>query len=108
MKARGEKVMDNSNPNTIETKARKHRLNGFDRMEAIAFGVRARFEESTGYLKKITDTTAQVARALGVPEKEIDKWIESQLSQQTTESQKLQEIRTLLEKYYGSVLGISV
>jgi hypothetical protein len=86
--------------------ARISRQNEPDRMEAIAFGVRARFEESTGYIKKITDTTAKVAKALGVPEKEIDKWVESQQSQQTTESQKLKEIRSLLEKYYGNTLGI--
>lgn len=90
----------------IETGARKSGKNGFDRMEAIAFGVRARFEENTGYLKKINETTVNVAKALGVPEKEIDKWVESQRSQQTTKSQKLKEIRALLEKYYGSTLGI--
>jgi hypothetical protein len=91
---------------TPEIEARKARRNGFDRMDAIAFGVRVRFEESIGYFTRITNTTAKVAKALGVPEKEIDKWVESQQTQQITESQKLKEIRSLLEKYYGSTLGI--
>ena len=92
---------------TITTEATKIKQNRFDRMEAIAFGVRARFEESTGYLKRINETTINVAKALGVPEKEIEKWVKSQQVQQTTESQKLKEIRSLMEKYYGSTLGIS-
>ena len=91
----------------IKTEARKTRRNGFDRMEAIAFGVRARFDESTGYLKKINETTINIAKALGVPEKEIDRWIENRQSQQDIESNKLKEIKLLLEKYYGSTLGIS-
>ena len=91
----------------LDTKVRKQKQNNYERMEAIAFGVRARFEESTGYIRKINETTVNVAKALGVPEKEINKWMETQQSQQTNESQKLKEIRALLEKYYGSTLGIA-
>ena len=99
--------MKTSNLYTLETKVGKPRQNGFDKMDAIAYGVRARFEESTGYIKKITDTTVNVAKALGVPEKEINKWVDTRLSQTTTEMEKLKEIKSLLEKNYGNSLGIT-
>ena len=57
--------MKTSDLTTTGADIKKNRKNGFDRMEAIAYRVRARFEESTGYIKKITDTTVNVARALG-------------------------------------------
>jgi hypothetical protein len=44
------------------------------RMEAIAHGVEARFEERTGYFRKITNETVSIARALGVAPREIEKW----------------------------------
>jgi hypothetical protein len=44
------------------------------RMEAIARGVQARFEERTGYSRQITNETVSVARALGVAPREIEKW----------------------------------
>jgi hypothetical protein len=44
------------------------------RMEAIARGVQARFEERTGYSRKIANETVSVARALGVAPREIEKW----------------------------------
>ncbi len=99
--------MKTSNLYTDTTKGGKSQHNGFDRMDSIAYGVRARFEESTGYLKKITDTTVNVAKALGVPEKEINKWADTRLSQATTETEKLKEIKNMLEKHYGNSLGIS-
>ena len=98
--------MKTSDLRTTVQNMEKHRKNGYERMDAIAYGVRARFEESTGYIKKITDTTVSVAKALGVPEKEINKWVEAQLSQTAMETLKLNEIKTILEKNYGSSLGL--
>jgi hypothetical protein len=77
-------------------------------MDAIACGVSARFEESTGYSRKITDATVNVARTLGVPEKEIQKWSSRRIARITGEAERLQEIKSLLEKHYGSSLGITV
>ena len=78
--------MNTSNLRATDNKAIKQKRNGFERMDAIAYGVRARFEESTGFIKKITDTTVNVAKALGVPEKEIDNWVEIRLSQTSSET----------------------
>ena len=99
--------MKNPEIGIVEVDIEKNRKNGFDRMDAITYGVRARFEESTGYIKKITDTTISVAKALGVPEKEINKWVKSRLSQTSSEMGKLREIKSILEKNYGSSLGLS-
>ncbi len=44
------------------------------RMEAIAGGVRARLEARTGFSRKITGETVEIARAMGVADREIEKW----------------------------------
>jgi hypothetical protein len=46
----------------------------YSRMEAIARGVEARLEERTGHSRKITNETVNIARALGVAYREIEKW----------------------------------
>jgi hypothetical protein len=52
----------------VETKSHRTRQKS-NRMDAIACGVQARFEERTGYTKMLIDTTVNVAKALGVSEK---------------------------------------
>jgi len=99
--------MKTSNLYAVETKNQKNRHSSFDRMDAIACGVHARFEENTGYSKKITDTTINIAKALGVPENEINKWAANRSNNGTNETERLKEIKDLLEKYYGNSLGIT-
>jgi len=99
--------MKTSNLYAVETKNQKNQHSSFDRMDAIAYGVHARFEESTGYSKKITDTTINIARALGVPETEIDRWAANRSNELANESERLKEIKNLLEKYYGNSLGVT-
>jgi len=79
-------------------------LSQIDKMEAIAYGVQARFEENTGYTKRVTDATINVARAMGVPEYEINKWANHRLTHLARETERLREIRNLLDKLYGNVL----
>ena len=100
--------MKTSNLYAVATKDQPAPPPTLSQMEAIACGVHARFEERTGYFKKITDTTINVAKALGVPENEINSWAASRATQMTHEMEKLQEIKSLLEKYYGNSLGITV
>lgn len=97
-----------SNLPVYETKDQKIRNSSLNRMDAIACGVHARFEESTGYAKKITETTINIARALGVPKKEINRWAARHSNGLASETGKFKEIKYLLEKYYGSSLGIIV
>jgi hypothetical protein len=100
--------MKTSNLYAVENKGQKIRHSSMGRMDAIACGVHARFEESTGYHKKITETTISIARTLGVPETEINRWADNRLNQLASETVKLNEIKTILEKYYGNSLGITV
>ena len=72
------------------------RLN--DRMEAIACGVLARFEESTGYSKKVTDETINIARSLGLSNTEIERWVNNRQNRLAQDTVKLQEIKSLLNK----------
>lgn len=99
--------MKTSNLYAVKTKNPKNRRSSFDRMDAIACGVHARFEESTGYSKKITDTTISIARALGVSETEIDRWATNRANQLANETERLKEIKILLEKHYGNSLGVT-
>ena len=48
-----------------EKQSRRSQHMALDKMEAIAYGVQARFEENTGYSRRVTDATINVARALG-------------------------------------------
>jgi ABC-type uncharacterized transport system ATPase subunit len=69
-------------------------------MDAIASGVQARFEERTGYSKKVTDETVQIARSLGVASAEIEKWAALRLNRLSLEREKAQEINSILHKAY--------
>ncbi|MBN1176988.1 MAG: hypothetical protein JXA51_04840 [Dehalococcoidales bacterium] len=75
-------------------------------MDAIASGVQARFEEKTGYSKKVTDETINVARALGVADREIERWATHRLTRIAQDTERLREIKTLLNRVYDSRLGI--
>lgn len=44
-------------------------------LDAIACGIEAWFEENTGYSRKVAETTVEIARALGVPESDIKRWV---------------------------------
>jgi hypothetical protein len=68
------------------------------KMEAIAEGVRARLEERTGFSRRITDETANVARALGVADRKIERWVNQRQKQSATEEERLQGIISILGK----------
>jgi hypothetical protein len=69
-----------------------------DKMEAIACGVQARLEERTGYSRRITNETVSIARALGVADREIEKWTNQRLNQLTREEERLRGIKSILDK----------
>jgi hypothetical protein len=89
----------------VEKQTRRNQPTSFGKMEAIACGVQARFEESTGYSKKVTDETITVARALGVADSEIERWATHRLSRLASDTERLREIKLLLNKVYGSGLN---
>ena len=88
----------------VEKQSKRVQHIKLDKMEAIAYGVQARFEENTGYTKRVTDATINVARALGVPEPEIENWATHRLTRLARETERLREIKHLLEKLYGNAL----
>lgn len=75
-----------------------------DKMDAIACGVRARLEESTGYSKKVTDETTHIARSLGISNTEIESWANHRLNRIARQTERLSAIRSLLDKTYGKRL----
>jgi len=68
------------------------------KMEAIACGVQARLEEKTGYSRRITNETVNIARALGVADREIEKWVNQRLSRLANDEERLQGIKSILDK----------
>jgi len=96
--------MNTSSVFHIDRQTGGNRATVINKMEAIACGVQARFEESTGYSKKVTDETINVARALGVPDSEIERWANHRLNRIARDTERLREIKTLLNKVYGTKL----
>jgi hypothetical protein len=66
------------------------------RMEAIAGGVRSRLEERTGFSRCLTDETVNVARALGVADRDIVKWVSQRQKLLAAEEERLQGIKSIL------------
>ena len=97
--------MSTTNIYQVNRNTGHNRAPDYSRMDAIACGVQARFEESTGYSKKVTDETINIARALGVADREIERWATHRLSRIAQDTQRLREIKTLLNRVYDSRLG---
>lgn len=67
----------------------------YDDINAIAYGVAAWLEENSGYTDNITGMTIEIARKLGVPEKEIGRWA---ARRSTLNAQRVKPIRTLMQR----------
>lgn len=66
-----------------------------DDINAIACGVAVWFEENSGYSDNVTGMTVEIARKLGVPEREIGRWT---ARRSTLNAQRVKPIRALLKK----------
>ena len=67
-----------------------------DEMEAIACGVQARLEERFGYSRRVIDETVSIARALGVADREINRWVDQRTRQRPCDEARLRSIKSLL------------
>jgi hypothetical protein len=70
----------------------------YDTMDAIAHGVQARLDERTSFSRRVTDETVNTARALGVPNTTIETWAIQRLNRLTLETERLRQIKNLLER----------
>ena len=62
-------------PRCVEEKDKQAISKSFEQMNAIARGVEVRLDLLTGHLKKVTQESTDIARRLGIREKEIQRWI---------------------------------
>ncbi len=67
-------------------------------MDAIAYGVEARYELITGHSRRVAEETVAIARELGVPEDEIERWAALRLARLIRDTEKLREIKSRLER----------
>jgi hypothetical protein len=58
----------------VKQQTNKTQGNFLDIMDSVAYGVEAWFEEKTDYFRRVVETTQDIARKLGLPEAEIDRW----------------------------------
>jgi len=88
----------------VEKQTEKTQHIFLDKMEAIAFGVQGWFEENTGYSRRVHETTVDIARQLGIPEDEIERWAAARLTRLTRDTEKLNVIKDLLQRLQESYL----
>ncbi len=65
-------------------------------MEAIARGVQARLEEKTGYSRWLTKETVEIARALGVPDREIERWVNQRETRLADSEERIRDLKSRL------------
>jgi len=83
---------------TVEKQTKKTRHACLHNMDAIAYGVEARSEENSGHSGRVTEATVDIARALGIPEAEIERWASFRLTRLIRETERLNAIKSLLER----------
>ena len=92
---------------SVEDKAndgsKKPQPSFFDDIDAIACGVEAWFEENTGYSRRVTEMTVDIARALGVPGVEIKRWVACRLIR---DMEKGRVIKSLLERLQSGLICV--
>lgn len=83
----------------IRQQNKETRRTFIDDINAIACGVEAWFEETSGYSKSITETTIEIARKLGVPDNEIRRWV---ARRSTFSVERARRIKSFLERQRAS------
>jgi len=79
----------------VEEQIKKPQGTFLDVMDSIACGVEAWFEENIGYSRRVTETTVDIARKLGIPDGETERWAARRLIRCT---EKGRVIKSLIER----------
>ncbi len=99
--------MKHSNVQTRPKPTRRSCESPDGRMEAIACGVQARLDERTGYSRRVTDETVNVARTLGVADREIKTWVNQRVKQLARDEERLRSIKILLDRVRSNISSMS-
>ena len=86
----------------VDEETKKTGRTFLDNMDAIACDVEARFEEKTGHSRRVFEVTVDIARELGIPEDEIERWVAFRLDRLIRDTEKLREIKSRLERLQRS------
>lgn len=78
-------------------------------IDAIAYGVEARVDDLDCHSKLVTEETVELARLLGLSEREIDKWVTAQEKLHSVRSRHIKSISSKLEQnpVAQAMLGLS-
>jgi len=66
-------------------------------LDHIAQGVEARYDLLMGYTQAIVESTAVIARELGIPEDNIQRWVKAQQEQSISRMSRLYSLLDKLE-----------
>lgn len=99
--------MKSSIVQTSPTPTRRFFQSPDGRMDAIAYGVQARLDERTGYSKRVTDETVNIARNLGVTNREIKTWVNQRTKQLARDEERLRSIKTMLDRVRSNMPNMS-
>jgi len=99
--------MKRSNVQTSPTPTRRSYQFPDGRMDAIACGVQARLDERTGYSRRVTDETVNIARNLGVADREIKTWVNQRTKQLARDEERLRSIKILLDRVRSNMPKMS-
>ena len=93
--------MKTSDLGIVEEQTKKTQRTFLDSMDAIAYGVQAWFEENTGYSRRVSETTVDIALALGISEADIKRSASCRLIH---DADKGRVIKSLLQRLQESCL----
>lgn len=79
----------------FEGQTKKKRQTFPDRMDAIAYGVEARYELITAHSRRVIEETVAIARELGIPHDKIERWATHRLA---SDIEQVRGIKSLLER----------
>jgi DNA-binding response OmpR family regulator len=82
-----------------------HATEEFPEMDAIAYGVEARYNNSISWSRIVTEEVADIAISLGIPEERVRKWVEMRTR---LDSQRRRVIEALLTKLERSPLAQAI
>jgi len=78
----------------VEEQTERTQCTFLEAMDAIAYGVEARYELITGHSRRVAEETVAIARELGVPKDEIERWASLRL---TRGMEKVKVIKSFLK-----------
>lgn len=95
----GERAMPASNVGPLSNASqRNYAAEEFPEMDAIAYGVEARYNNSINWSGIVTKEAVNIAISLGIPEERVRKWVEMRTRLDSQSKEVIESLLTKLER----------